>query len=208
MIVPFPPGGIADITGRPLAIAMAKTLGQNVVVENKAGAGGAVGHALGRKGEARRLHDHDGALVDRRDPGSGQGERPAGDLPDVRLPADRADLGRPDDPAGARQRPLEDAQGADRRRAVAARQDQLCLVGRLRDDPHLLRDARAGREREVTPRAVQGRRTGDGRAPRRRDEPRRAVARRGQRARQGAARSACSARGPAAARPRCPTCRP
>ena len=46
MIVPFPPGGIADITGRPLAIAMAKTLGQNVVVENKAGAGGAVGHAL------------------------------------------------------------------------------------------------------------------------------------------------------------------
>ena len=45
MIVPFPPGGIADITGRPLATAMAKTLGQNVVVENKAGAGGAVGHA-------------------------------------------------------------------------------------------------------------------------------------------------------------------
>ena len=45
MIVPFPPGGIADITGRPLAVAMAKTLGQNVVVENKAGAGGAVGHA-------------------------------------------------------------------------------------------------------------------------------------------------------------------
>jgi tripartite-type tricarboxylate transporter receptor subunit TctC len=46
MIVPFPPGGIADITGRPLAVAMAKTLGQNVVIENKAGAGGAVGHAL------------------------------------------------------------------------------------------------------------------------------------------------------------------
>ncbi len=45
MIVPFPPGGIADITGRPLAVAMAKTLGQNVVIENKAGAGGAVGHA-------------------------------------------------------------------------------------------------------------------------------------------------------------------
>jgi len=46
MIVPFPPGGIADITGRPFAAAMSRLLGQPVVVENKAGAGGAVGHAL------------------------------------------------------------------------------------------------------------------------------------------------------------------
>lgn len=45
VVVPFPPGGIADITARPLAGPMSKILGQNVIVENRAGAGGAVGHA-------------------------------------------------------------------------------------------------------------------------------------------------------------------
>jgi tripartite-type tricarboxylate transporter receptor subunit TctC len=43
MIVPFPPGGIADINGRPLAAAMEKTLGQPVVIVNRTGAGGAIG---------------------------------------------------------------------------------------------------------------------------------------------------------------------
>ena len=43
MIVPFPPGGVADITARPVAEAMGRYLKQAVVVENKAGAGGGVG---------------------------------------------------------------------------------------------------------------------------------------------------------------------
>jgi len=43
MIVPFPPGGVADITARPVAEAMGRYLKQPVIVENKAGAGGGVG---------------------------------------------------------------------------------------------------------------------------------------------------------------------
>jgi tripartite-type tricarboxylate transporter receptor subunit TctC len=45
MIVPFPPGGVADIVGRPLASQMEKALKQPVVVVNRTGAGGAVGMA-------------------------------------------------------------------------------------------------------------------------------------------------------------------
>jgi len=43
VIVPFPPGGVADLVARPFATAMEKQLKQPVVVVNKTGAGGAVG---------------------------------------------------------------------------------------------------------------------------------------------------------------------
>ncbi|MGE0225351.1 MAG: Bug family tripartite tricarboxylate transporter substrate binding protein [Acetobacteraceae bacterium] len=43
MIVPFPPGGAADVTARTLAQAMSTGIGQPVAVENRAGAGGAIG---------------------------------------------------------------------------------------------------------------------------------------------------------------------
>lgn len=43
IVVPFPPGGIADLTARPLALALERTLKQPVVVGNKPGAAGAVG---------------------------------------------------------------------------------------------------------------------------------------------------------------------
>ena len=45
MVVPFPPGGVADITGRPTAQVMGRILKQSVVVVNKSGAGGSVGTA-------------------------------------------------------------------------------------------------------------------------------------------------------------------
>jgi len=45
MIVPFPPGGVADTTGRPTAAAMEKIFNQPVALTNRPGAGGAVGNA-------------------------------------------------------------------------------------------------------------------------------------------------------------------
>ena len=49
MIVPFPPGGLADLVARPVAEAMSRELGQPVVVENKPGAGGGIGMAQAAK---------------------------------------------------------------------------------------------------------------------------------------------------------------
>jgi tripartite-type tricarboxylate transporter receptor subunit TctC len=49
MIVPFPPGGVADTVARPVAEAMGRALKQAVVVENRAGAGGGVGMAAAAK---------------------------------------------------------------------------------------------------------------------------------------------------------------
>ena len=43
IIVPYPPGGGVDVTARVSGAAMAQFLGQNIVIENRAGAGGPIG---------------------------------------------------------------------------------------------------------------------------------------------------------------------
>ena len=51
MIVPFAPGGMADLAARPVAQALEKILGRPVVVDNRGGAGGALGAAAVAKSE-------------------------------------------------------------------------------------------------------------------------------------------------------------
>ena len=43
IVVPFAPGGNLDVTARIVGEHMSKTLGQPVIIENRAGAGGAIG---------------------------------------------------------------------------------------------------------------------------------------------------------------------
>ncbi|MCX7373630.1 MAG: tripartite tricarboxylate transporter substrate-binding protein, partial [Alphaproteobacteria bacterium] len=57
LVVPFPPGGAVDLLGRILAERMQAVLGQNVVVENRGGAGGLIGADAVAKG------DKDGSII-------------------------------------------------------------------------------------------------------------------------------------------------
>ncbi|MFY7941331.1 MAG: Bug family tripartite tricarboxylate transporter substrate binding protein, partial [Burkholderiaceae bacterium] len=46
LVVPFPAGGSVDTAGRAIGERLSKVLNQTVIVENKSGAGGAIGSTL------------------------------------------------------------------------------------------------------------------------------------------------------------------
>ena len=52
MIVPFPPGGVADTVARPVAEALSRELKATIVVENRVGAGGALGNGAAARAPA------------------------------------------------------------------------------------------------------------------------------------------------------------
>jgi tripartite-type tricarboxylate transporter receptor subunit TctC len=49
LIVPYPPGGPTDFVGRTVAQKLSESLGQQVVVDNRAGAAAMIGHELGAR---------------------------------------------------------------------------------------------------------------------------------------------------------------
>ena len=49
LIVPYPPGGSVDFTGREVAAKLTEAWGQQVVIDNRGGAGSTLGHGLAAK---------------------------------------------------------------------------------------------------------------------------------------------------------------
>jgi tripartite-type tricarboxylate transporter receptor subunit TctC len=52
LIIPFPPGGSNDVVGRMIGTQLSEKLGKQVVVDNRAGAGGVIGTELASKAPA------------------------------------------------------------------------------------------------------------------------------------------------------------
>ena len=155
MIVPFPAGGGTDFIGRVAAKHLSTRLGQQVVVENRGGANGAIGLQGADAVRSRRLHDRD---LLRHAGGQSVALRQAALSGAARLRAG-GDLGAiPGMLAVHPSVPGADRGRADRARQGEARRARLCVGRRRQFQPSGDGAVLAGDRREAAARAGQGHR--------------------------------------------------
>jgi tripartite-type tricarboxylate transporter receptor subunit TctC len=157
MIVPFPPGGVADTVARPVADALSRELKQPVVIENKPGAGGAIGMGLAAKAKP---DGYTVLLALASYTVLPEADKVLGRAPQYQL-ADLKPIARfTADPTGARgprRVAVEDLRRVRRRGEGGAGQAHVRVVGQLRHDAHADGDARARPRRAAHARAVHRR---------------------------------------------------
>ena len=205
MIVPFAAGGPTDIVARIVGEHMSRTLGQQIVVENVAGAGGTTGITRGEAGVARRLHHRHGP--------HGHPRRRAGALPEPALRpgeglrADRACRRHADPDRHQEGFSGEQPQGVHRLREGERHEAQRGACRRRLGVAHHLHAAAVDHRREIHPRRLSRHRPGAERPRRRAGGFRLRPDRQPGRRRSNRRTSRRSRSRPRSARRRCPTCR-
>ena len=159
MIVPYPPGGSTDPTGRAFAAWLSEALGQQVVVDNRPGAGATIGHGLGAKatpdGYTILLGTSGGLAVEPR------ARHEAVVRPGQGLRADRPWRLRAVPAGGVSRAAGREPEGIHRALEGAAHPHQLRVAGSRHAQPSRRRAAEGDGRIPVRARAVQGRRSGD-----------------------------------------------
>ena len=130
-MVPLAPGTGGDVVARLSLNALAQTLGQSIVIENKGGAGGTIGAGPGGEGRARRLHAAV-SLLDACDRGVAL-HQPALRHRE-RLRRGRAGRQRAERAGGLAVEGLQGPEGLCREGQGQSRRLHLCIGGRRRDD--------------------------------------------------------------------------
>ena len=165
LIIPFPPGGSTTIVIRSVSDKLGEALGQQIVIDNRAGAGGTVGTARAREVRPRRLH-HRARLHrhagDRPEPLRQRRLRPA-----QGLLLDRADRHGAEHAGGASVVSRQVGAGADRLRQGEPRQGQLRLGRHRHRQSRLRRVFRVRHRHQARAHSLQGHRPGAERPDRR-----------------------------------------
>ena len=132
LINPFPPGGAADVVGRPFAAMLEPIIKQPVVIETKAGAAGAVGaqFAANAKPDGHTLLVHIVSISGFAEVDKLFGRQPKFTRADF-IPIARFTEG-PMVLVVNAETPVQDAEGSGRRRQEKSGQDRVLVVRPLR----------------------------------------------------------------------------